>query len=178
MYSALDENVSKVILDKQRNYYKRENGGAWEKPLKIWERDGKMAEILEIIAFVINGLHDYISQLVKVFKLDVNDKDLHFWIIGGIGILLFLLTDAVFKRISRWNISVLSFIYTFTVLIVLVFGLEIEQKITGRGNMEFKDIVYGLWGFIEIFSIYLGLRIVVYLIKRYVLKRTQYNRGK
>lgn len=125
-----------------------------------------MAEFLKIIAYVINGLHDLISVLAQRLKVDVTDKDLHFWVIGVIGILVFLITDSFFKRIAKWNISVVSFVYTLTVLVVFVFGLEIEQKITGRGNMEFKDVVYGLWGFISIFSVYFLARVALYLLNR------------
>ena len=129
-----------------------------------------MDRVLKLIAYIINGLHDFISDMARALKIDATDKDLHFWIIGALGILIFLITDAAFKRISKWNISVLSFIYTFTVLLVIVFGLEIEQKITGRGIMEFKDAVYGLWGFIEIFAVYLGLRIIMYQINKRLSK--------
>ena len=132
-----------------------------------------MAELLSIIAYVINGLHDWISAAVKLLKFDVDDKGLHFWVIGVTGMVIFLLADAFFKKVARWSISVVSFIYTLTVLIVIVFGLEIEQKITGRGVMEFKDVVYGLWGFIAIFSVYLFIRLVVCLFSKLISKKSQ-----
>lgn len=132
-----------------------------------------MAQLLNIIAYVINGLHDWISTAVKLLKFDVNDKELHFWVIGVTGIVIFLLADAFFKRIARWGISVVSFVYTLTVLVVIVFGLEIQQKITGRGVMEFKDVVYGLWGFIAIFSVYLFIRLVIYLFSKLISKKSQ-----
>ena len=132
-----------------------------------------MAQLLNIIAYVINGLHDWISTAVKLLKFDVNDKELRFWVIGVTGIVIFLLADAFFKRIARWGISVVSFVYTLTVLVVIVFGLEIQQKITGRGVMEFKDVVYGLWGFIAIFSVYLFIRLVIYLFSKLISKKSQ-----
>ncbi len=61
----------------------------------------------------------------------------------------------------------ISFIYTFTVLVVFVFAIEIEQKLTGRGNMEFQDIVEGLWGFIVAFAIYLWFIIIVRWLKKH-----------
>ncbi|HWQ42379.1 MAG TPA: hypothetical protein VN456_10155, partial [Desulfosporosinus sp.] len=60
----------------------------------------------------------------------------------------------------RYSLTAISFIYTFTILVVLVFAIEIEQKITGRGHMEFQDIVEGLWGFLVAFAIYLGFVII------------------
>lgn len=125
-----------------------------------------MADVLKVTAYIINRLHDLIIAVSGTLGLGLSDKDLHFWLIGGIGMFMFLFTDAVFKRIAKWNISAISFVYTFTVLIVLVFGLEIEQKITGRGNMEFTDIVAGLWGFLVVFAFYLGVRIFIFLISK------------
>lgn len=127
-----------------------------------------MTELLKITTSIINFLHDFIVDASRSLSLDLTDKDLHFWLMGLIGIAIFLITDVVFQRIAKWNISFISFIYTFTVLIVIVFGLEIEQKITGRGNMEFDDIIAGLWGFLAIFIIYLGLRIVIYLLNNLI----------
>ncbi|SFH39374.1 hypothetical protein SAMN05660649_05041 [Desulfotomaculum arcticum] len=123
------------------------------------------------LANFVNNLHDLVIQITSVFNLDLTDKKLHFWLIGLIGLLVFLVSDMLFKFISKWSITIISFIYTFTVLIVLVFGLEIEQKITGRGSMEFSDIVSGLWGFIVLFSVYLSCRIIIGLVGKTMNKK-------
>ncbi len=125
-----------------------------------------MAEVLKVLANLINDLHDFIVSAFGILGISVSDKDLHFWLIGFIGLVLFFVVDAMFKQISRWNISVLSFVYTFTVLVVLVFGLEIQQKITGRGKMDFDDIVAGLWGFVVMFGGLLVVKGLVYSIRR------------
>jgi type IV secretory pathway TrbD component len=117
---------------------------------------------LMVLAHLMNYLHDVIIAVTGRLGFHMSDKDLHFWLVGGLGLVLFIIADKVFKWAAKWNISVVSFIYTFTVLVVLVFALEIEQGITGRGNMEFKDIVAGLWGFIAIFSVFLLIRIIVF----------------
>ncbi|RCO04220.1 hypothetical protein DTX80_18415, partial [Bacilli bacterium] len=71
-----------------------------------------------------------------------------------------------FKLIERlkWSTTILSFIYTFTGMVVLVFAIELQQAITNRGNMEFADAVIGLWGFIVLFFIYAVLGLIVYVI--------------
>ena len=102
--------------------------------------------------------------------LGLTDKELHFWLIGLIGMAIFVVTDVIFRYVGRWHISVISFIYTFTVLLVIVFGLEIEQKVTGRGSMEFGDVVAGLWGFLAVFSAYLVIKALLYLTKRLIKK--------
>lgn len=88
---------------------------------------------------------------------------------------IFILTDYIFKRLSKWNISIISFIYTFTVLIVIVFSIEIEKRITKRGNMELSDIVAGLWGFIAMIAIYILLRWTVSLLYATAIKRKEHT---
>ena len=135
-----------------------------------------MERTIKVLANFVNNLHDLIIQITSLFKLDLTDKSLHFWVIGLIGMFVFLVSDVLFKLISKFSITIISFIYTFTVLVVLVFGLEIEQKITGRGSMEFSDIVSGLWGFIVLFGVYLFCRIVIGLIGKLTHKKVGGNK--
>lgn len=126
----------------------------------------KMEILLKILAGVINNLHDFIVLLSGEFGLNLTDKDLHFWVIGIIGVVIFLVSDIVFRIIAKWSISVISFVYTLTVLIAFVFALEIEQRITGRGNMDFLDIAAGLWGFLVLFGFYLLIRVTRYAVRK------------
>lgn len=125
-----------------------------------------MDNILRGLAHAINNLHDFIISFFSTLGVCISDKDMHFWLMGIIGIVIFLVTDAIFKRIARWSVSIISFVYAFTVLMVIVFALEIEQGITGSGIMEFADIVAGIWGFLVIFGAYLGIRIILHLVDR------------
>lgn len=124
-----------------------------------------MKLILKQLSNIVNNIHDLIMNLSKLFGLNFTDKQLHFIVVGIIGIIFYFITNIVFNKLAKLSIRIISFIYTLTVLIVLVFGLEIEQKITGRGNMEFADIVAGLWGFLFIFIIYLFILGLIYLYK-------------
>ena len=125
-----------------------------------------MIQILKIIVAIINELHDLLIKLSSGFGLHYNDKQLHFIIIGVIGMFIYVIVDKLFKAMSKYNISILSFIYTFTVLIVIVFGIEIEQKITSSGKMEFSDIMAGLWGFTAFFIIYLIIYNLICFLKK------------
>jgi len=116
--------------------------------------------MLKFITSVMNFFHDNLVRLTHALGLNVNDKQLHFLVIGLLGIILFLAVNKLFKYLIRYSLTAISFIYTFTILVVLVFAIEIEQKITGRGHMEFQDIVEGLWGFLVAFAIYLGFVII------------------
>ena len=48
--------------------------------------------------------------------------------------------------------------YVFTLIIVITFAIEIGQKVTNTGNMEFADIVFGVVGFIVMFFIFAVIR--------------------
>ncbi|KKE79106.1 hypothetical protein NSA56_16325 [Oceanobacillus caeni] len=128
-----------------------------------------MREIVITLADVVNEIHDILTFLFS----DMTDKELHFWVMGIIGMVTFLVVHFFFKLIERlkWSTTILSFIYTFTGMVVLVFAIELQQAITNRGNMEFADAVIGLWGFIVLFFIYAVLGLIVYVIKKKIFKR-------
>jgi hypothetical protein len=133
-----------------------------------------MGQAIKLLAGMVNNIHDTLILIFKGFGLSLSDKDMHFWVIGVIGIIIFFLTDGLFRFLAKWNISAVSFIYTFTVLIVLVFSVEIQQKITGRGNMELSDATIGLKGFLVFFGIYVVIVLIVKLGK-WVYKKIKEN---
>ncbi|TYR73863.1 hypothetical protein FZC79_17245 [Rossellomorea vietnamensis] len=112
----------------------------------------------------MNGLHDILIRISNdVLGLNLTDKELHFWIMGVIGIGVFFFIFAVTKWLSKmpFGITMISFLYTMTFMFVLVFAIEIQQAITNRGNMEFADAVIGLWGFLVLFMVYAALALLV-----------------
>ena len=129
-----------------------------------------MKEIILIVAEIINTMHDIILELTIFLGLDLTDKDLHLWIFGMIGICLFGCTHVFFKYLSKYGLTAISFVYTLTVMVVIVFAIEIQQQLTGRGQMEFDDAVIGLWGFLLFFAAFLFIKAVIKGIQ-YVLNR-------
>ena len=133
-----------------------------------------MKALILWLASLVNEIHD---QIALRFGIQMTDKELHFWVIGLIGIVFFLLVYLVFKWIDRFKFktTILAFIYTFTLMVVLVFAIEIQQAITNRGNMEFADAVMRLWGFIVFFILYSIVAGMIYglvqLMKRSKTKR-------
>ncbi|WP_071394880.1 hypothetical protein [Bacillus tuaregi] len=119
-----------------------------------------MKEIILILAEIINTMHDIILDVMDFAGLELTDKDLHLWIMGLIGICIFGCTHIFFKYLSKFGITAISFVYTFTVMVVIVFAIEIQQQITGRGNMEFDDAVIGLWGFLLFFAAFLLIKAI------------------
>jgi len=132
-----------------------------------------MNKALKIMTSIVNYFHDNLVLLTQRLGLHFNDKQLHFLVIGILGMVLFLVVHKLFKYLVRYSLTAISFVYTFTVLVVLVFAIEIEQKLTGRGHMEFQDIVNGLWGFLIAFALYLGFVLLVHLFKVYKNSKTR-----
>lgn len=128
-----------------------------------------MREFFIYIAEIMNTIHDI---LVDILGVHMTDKELHFWIIGVIGMISFFVVYGFFKIIDKlkWSVGILSFVYTFTVMVVLVFAIEIQQAITNRGNMEFQDAIAGLWGFIILFIGYAAICLVIYGIGKLIQK--------
>lgn len=116
-------------------------------------------------------IHEFLLRLADRYSLSLTDKELHLLVMGILGMVLFFLTLAVFKMIEKGfahSTMIFSFIFTFTNLIVVAFAIEIGQRISHTGNMEFLDIVYGLWGFIVMFTGFLLVLGTAHLIKKAV----------
>ncbi|HIS28273.1 MAG TPA: hypothetical protein IAA78_02330 [Candidatus Avamphibacillus intestinigallinarum] len=129
-----------------------------------------MKEFILMLANIVNNIHDVIIQIVGP---GVTDKQLHFWVMGFIGMVIFIMVYIAFRIIStfRFSTGILSFIYTFTVMLVLVFAIEIQQALTSRGTMDFQDAVVGMYGFFIFFFVYTCIVAIGYLIKKLIFKK-------
>lgn len=119
-----------------------------------------MKEGTKFIVEIINNMHDILILLLNdVLGLQMTDKDMHFWIMGFIGIFTFAFVYVISKWLAKFPVGIhlIAFLYTLTFMFVLVFAIEIQQAITNRGNMEFIDAIIGLWGFIALFLVYVGI---------------------
>ena len=132
-----------------------------------------MKEILYHCVGIVAKFHDKIMQLNNAFETNFSDKDLHFLVIGILGMCMVFVIYPLFKYLAKRNHEmVISWIYVFTVIVVITFAIEIGQKITKTGNMEFADIMYGLVGFMVMF----GAFIVVRMIYHGIIKLIKHNR--
>ena len=122
--------------------------------------------ILYEVTMIAAQIHESILHVNDNFELALGDKELHFLVMFALGMMLFFAVHFVFKRLAKWSITAISFIYVFTVMTVLGFAIEIGQKITGTGEMDFRDIVAGLYGVLLFFAIYTVYRVAVMLILR------------
>lgn len=115
--------------------------------------------ILREMTVLMAQVHESLLRLNDGFELQLGDKELHFLVMAVIGMALFFTVHFVFKRLARWSITAVSFIYVFTVMTVLGFAIEIGQRITGTGEMDFDDIVAGLYGVLAFFAVYTAYRL-------------------
>lgn len=128
-----------------------------------------MSEALYSIMRIIARIHNYILHLNDRFEYNFSDKDMHFLVIGALGMIMIFVVYPLFKWLAQNNhIMVIAWIYVFTLIFVITFAIEIGQKITNTGNMEFDDIVFGVLGFLGMFAafsvirgIYHGIRWIV-----------------
>lgn len=117
-----------------------------------------MKELLYWIVEWIAKIHNHILRLNDAYEYNFTDKELHFLVIGMMGMGFIFVVYPVFKWLAKHDhVMVIAWIYVLTLIIVITFAIEIGQKVTGTGNMEFADIVMGVFGFIVMF---LGFSVV------------------
>ena len=120
-----------------------------------------MERMLEGMVIFIARIHNYILSLNDAYEKNFTDKQLHFLVIGIIGMLILAVIYPLFKILSENHILAIAFIYVFTVIVVITFAIEIGQKLSGTGTMDFTDIVFGLAGFLLMFAIFAVIREII-----------------
>lgn len=124
-----------------------------------------MSEFLTFIIKHINQIHNWILNLNDAQGWALTDKQLHFWIFGLGAMLIFFVVQVVFKFLAKWSITAISFIFTFTVLLGLAMAIEVGQRVTKQGVMDFNDVVSGVYGFLVFFAIYFLFELISRFIK-------------
>ena len=127
--------------------------------------------LLRELTLIMAQVHDSLMRLNDGFELQLDDKGLHFAIMALLAMALFFVVHAVFRRLAKWSITAVSFIYVFTVMTVLGLAIEIGQRITGTGQMDFGDVVAGLYGVLAFFAVYTVYRVIVLLVGRVAARR-------
>lgn len=124
----------------------------------------------------IARIHNQIMQLNNLYGIDLTDKQMHFLVIGLLGMGMLFVVYPLFRYLAKRNHEmVIAWIYVFTVVVVITFAIEIGQKVSRTGNMEFADIAYGIVGFLAMFVVFCLCRGVFHLLRkliRYIKKKT------
>ena len=115
-----------------------------------------MYSIIYYFITLITRLHAKVLSINDNHGLDLTDKQLHFLIIGIFGFAMLLVIQPVFKWLIKHHAELMiTFLYVFTIVVVISFAIEIGQAYSGTGDMDFYDIASGILGFFVFFGIYL-----------------------
>lgn len=132
-----------------------------------------MKEILYRMIGWIAKIHTRIMELNDAYEYHFSDKQLHFLVIGVLGMAMIFAVYPLFKWLARTNhVMIIAWIYVFTMILVITFAIEIGQKVTNTGVMEFADIVFGVLGFALFFLIFSVVRGIYHGIKK-LLKKSE-----
>lgn len=119
-----------------------------------------MKEALYYIVGMVAKLHNLILSLNDSYESSFTDKEMHFLVIGALGMAILFVIYPLFKLLSRHHVMVIAWIYVFTLILVITFAIEIGQGITHTGVMDFADIEFGVIGFLFMFLIFSLIRAV------------------
>ncbi|MFR4351062.1 MAG: hypothetical protein ACLT3H_05245 [Roseburia sp.] len=126
-----------------------------------------MKELLYLLVEYVAKIHAHILQLNDAFEYNFTDKELHFLVVGVLGMAFLFVVYPIFKWLAkRDHVMVIAWIYVFTLIMGITFAIEIGQKVTNTGNMEFADIVTGIFGFVVMFLIFSAVREIYKLIRK------------
>ena len=124
-----------------------------------------MTSLLYKLIEIITPIHEKILSWNDSYEYNFTDKQLHFIVVGILGMGLLLLIHPFFKFLAQKKLTlVISWIYVVTLLLALTFSIEIGQRITKTGYMDFRDIMYGMGGFFLLFGMFYAVRLVIKLI--------------
>ncbi len=115
-----------------------------------------MTRLIYMFIQLISKLHSKLLSINYNRGFDLSDKQLHFLIIGFFGFCMLMVIQPIIKWLSRHHAELMiTFVYVFSIIIVVSFAIELGQAYSGTGDMVFYDIASGILGFFVFFGIYL-----------------------
>ena len=121
-----------------------------------------MTDFFYFIIEIITRCHNKLLSLNDAYEYNFTDKELHFIIIGISGMAMIFAIYPIFKWLAnRDHIMTITWIYVFTLIIVLTFAIEIGQQVSHTGTMEFADIMFGIVGFLLMYIVFAVCRAVI-----------------
>lgn len=127
-----------------------------------------MKEFLYDIVGWIARVHNTIMTWNDAYEQSFTDKELHFIVIGLLGIAMVLVIYPLFKALAKKHVLVIAWIYVFTLVLVITFAIEIGQGITHTGVMDFEDVEYGVLGFLFMFLVFAIIRAIYHGLRRLI----------
>ena len=117
------------------------------------------SKIISKIITIVTYLHTEILGLNDSYELYLSDKELHFYVVAIFGFILLVVLFPLFNfLVKRKKTLYITWIYVFTFLLAFTLLIEVGQKLSGTGDMDYMDTVAGLVGFLLVSLIVFILR--------------------
>ena len=130
-------------------------------------------DIIVKVVSLVTYMHGRILGINDSNELFLSDKELHFYTVAVFGvILLFCLYPLFGYMVKRNKTLLITWIFVFVFLVGFTLLIEVGQKLTGTGDMDYLDTVAGLMGFIVASVVLLIVREI------WLLIRLLFNKGK
>ena len=115
---------------------------------------------------LVTYMHERIMGINDSNELFLSDKELHFYTVAIFGVLLLFCLYPLFRYMVKRNKTLLiTWLFVFVFLVGFTLLIEVGQKLTGTGDMDYLDTVAGLMGFVLASIIILVIRGLWLLIK-------------
>ena len=125
-----------------------------------------MRDLIYRAIYLVAQIHDDILSINDQGGYYFTDKQLHFIVIGALGMLMIFITYPLFKLLARYgHTMIIAWLYVFTLVLVITFAIEIGQWYSGTGRMESEDMAYGIAGFLFMFLIFAFIRALYHAIR-------------
>ena len=122
---------------------------------------------------LVTYMHGRILGINDSNELFLTDKELHFYTVAIFGVILLFCLYPLFRYMVKRNKTLLiTWIFVFVFLVGFTLLIEVGQKLTGTGDMDYLDTMAGLLGFIIASVILLIIREI------WLLLRLLFNKGK
>ena len=118
-----------------------------------------MGDLIYTFSLWVARIHDIILSINDQGGWYFDDKQLHFIVVGLFGMAMIFVLYPIFKLLaSTGHTMVVTWIYVFTVILVISFAIEVGQWYSGTGKMDSEDMAYGVTGFLVMFFIFAIIR--------------------
>ena len=130
-------------------------------------------DIIVKVVSLVTYMHGKILGINDSNELFLTDKELHFYTVAIFGVILLFFLYPLFRYMVKRNKTLLiTWIFVFVFLVGFTLLIEVGQKLTGTGDMDYLDTMAGLLGFIIASVILLIIREI------WLLLRLLFNKGK
>ena len=118
------------------------------------KEEGPIRQCLYWLIDRMGDAHDWILHLNDTYEFYLSDKQLHFIVMGALGLIIYGIARSGLGWLSRKSPNALGWAYSLTAMLAITLAIEIAQKATGTGSMEYMDIAMGMWGVIAVMLAY------------------------